>query len=87
MGATHFLEVGPLPDALRPNVSHSLEVYETGGELFIKVTLAAPGGSNQAYCEDGTPYTGSITASLGVTPDQLQRIEQAMAEARRRIGA
>lgn len=87
MGALHFLDLGPLPDALRPGVHHQLEVFEQASELFVKVTLAAPAGQAQAYCEDGTPYTASITASIRVTPQQLQRIEQGMAEARRRIGA
>lgn len=87
MGALHFLELERLPDALRAGVHHELSVYEQGGELFIKASLAAPGGADQAYCKDGTPYTGAITASLRVTAHQLERIEQAMAEARRRLGS
>lgn len=87
MGALHFLELPPLPDALRPSTHHKIELYEIGGELFIKVALAAPSGNDQAYCEDGTPYTASITASLRVTPAQLVQIEQAMVDLRGRIGA
>lgn len=88
MGALHFLELGALPDALEPNKLHKLDVYEQGGELFIKVSLAAPSGTSAALCLDGkTPYTASISASLRVTPDQLKTIEQAMANARSRIGA
>lgn len=87
MGALHFLELEPLPDALRPHTKNEIEVFEMRGELFIKVTLAAPSGNAQAFCQDGTPYTASITASLRVSADQLKRIEHAMAEARSRIGA
>lgn len=87
MGALHFLELEPLSDALHPNTKNEIEVFEMGGGLFIKVTLAAPSGNAQAYRKDGTPYTSSITASLRATADQFKRIEQAMAEARSRIGA
>lgn len=88
MGALHFLELDPLPDALRSGVSHKFDVYEQGGKLFIKISLAAPSGSSAALCLDGkTPYTASITADLLVTADQLKTIEQAMADARSRIGA
>ena len=87
MGALHFLDLGPLPDATRPHTHHTLELYETGGELFIKATLAAPAGNDQAYCADGTPYTASISASLRVTPAQLVELEQAMANLRARSGA
>jgi translation initiation factor IF-1 len=85
MGALHFLDIGLLPDALRPETSHQLEVFEMGGELFVKVTLAAPTGSDQAYCEDGTPYTASICASMRLTPAQMASVERALAEARARL--
>ena len=87
MGAHHFLDLEPLPDALRQGVFHTLELFETGGELYIKATLAAPTGSEQAYYEDQTPYTTPITASLRVTPAQITRIEQALTNLRARIGA
>lgn len=83
---TTFLELR-LPDATRPGVMHKLEIYRQGGELFIKVEAAPPTGNDQAYCEDGTPYTASISSSMRVTDHQLNRIEKAMAEARRSIGA
>lgn len=87
MGALNFLELPPLPDALRPDTYHSLELYETGGELFIKVIAAAPTGNDQAYCADQTPYTASIYASMRVTPAQLKIIEESMVALRQRIGA
>jgi len=87
MGALHFLDLDPLPDALRSGTVHHLELYETGGELFIKVSLAAPTGHDQAYCQDQTPYTAPITASMRVTTTQLVQIERAMAELRARISA
>lgn len=85
--ALHFLDIGPLPDAVVVGIAHGLEVYEAQGEFFIKASLAAPSGIHQAYCADGTPYTAHISASMRVTPEQLKRIEQAMADARCRIGA
>lgn len=87
MSTSFTPDIGPLPDATRPGVTHELDIYEQGGQLFIKVSLAAPTGRDQAYCEDRTPYTASITASLRVSAEQLKSIEQAMADARRRIGA
>ncbi len=87
MSGTNFLDLPPLPDAERGNASHLLEVARVGGQLWIKVALAAPTGVNQAYCADGTPYDARVTGSILVTAEQLKRIEQAMAEARRSIGA
>lgn len=86
--ATSLSEIIRLPDALRDDSQHSLEFYSQngGGAVFLKVELAPPSGSAQAYCKDGSPYTASITASLGpLSLQQIQRIEQAVADAKRHI--
>lgn len=87
MGALPFAEFPALPDALRPGVTHGLRVFEQGGEIFIRIELAPPTGADAAYTKDRKPYTATIMASLRVTPQQLEAIEQGMADARRRIGA
>lgn len=85
MGAQHFLDTTLLPDAIRPGVMHEVEIYEQGGHRYLKVTMAAPTGADQAYCKDGTPYTASITASMLLEPNALDAIEEGIADARRRI--
>lgn len=87
MGTTLSETIG-LPDALRQDSRHGLEFFRQGGEVFLKVELAPPSGSAQAYCEDGTRYTASITASLGpLSLQHIQRIEQAVADAKRHIAS
>ena len=84
--ATTLSKTIRLPDALRADSHHSLEFFRQSGEVFLKVGMAPPSGSAQAYCEDGSPYTASITASLGpLSLQQIQRIEQAVADAKRHI--
>ena len=86
--STTLSETITLRDALHQNKNHSLEFFRQGGEVFLKVELAAPSGNAQAYCEDGTPYTASLAASLGpLSLQQIQRIEQAVADAKRHIAA
>ena len=57
MGASHFLDIGPLPDAKRPGVTHDLEVFENGGELFLRANITPPTGDLQAFTATGAPYT------------------------------
>jgi hypothetical protein len=84
--ATPLSETIRLPDALRDDSRHSLEFYRQSGAVFLKVELAPPSGSAQAYRKDGSPYTASITGLLGpLSLQQIQSIEQAVAEAKRDI--
>lgn len=86
--STTLSETIRLRDAMHPTSHHSLEFFRQSGEVFLKVELAAPSGSAQAYCEDGTRYTASITASLGpLSLQHIQRIEQAVADAKRHIAS
>lgn len=85
MGATHFLDIGPLPDAKRPGVTHELEVFENGGELFLRATITPPAGDLQAFTATGDPYTGKIEASIKLTREQMKSIEEALEGARTRL--
>ena len=87
MGAKQFLNLSPLPDALRAGETHELGLIRMGDDLFLKVSLAAPGGNDQAYCEDGAPYTARISASLRMSPQQLKRMQTAISEALGSFGA
>jgi hypothetical protein len=85
MGALHFLDIGPLPDAKQPNTTHGLEVFEMGGGLYLRATIAPPTGNDQAYCANGLPYTASITATMQLTSEQMHQLEQALESARTRL--
>jgi len=40
MGAVHFLPHGfRLPDRSRPDLQHELELFENGGQLFLRVWI------------------------------------------------
>jgi hypothetical protein len=82
MSVTPIFNTTTFPDGLRPGVTHTLEIYEQGGECFIKVMVAAPTGADAAYCKDGkTPYSASIQGLLRVSKTQLKAMYQAMAKA------
>ncbi len=85
MGAAHFLDLGPLPDARRPGVTHELEVFENGGELFLRATITPPTGDLQAFTASGKPYTGKIEASIRLTREQMKGLEEALENARTRL--
>jgi hypothetical protein len=76
-----------LEDAQRPGVTHALELYEQGGEIFLRVTLEPPNGAEQAYRHDGSLYTANISASLRLSPHDLKGVEEGIAKSRRRTGA
>lgn len=85
MGASQFLELGPLPDANRPGITHELDVFENGGELFLRATITPPTGDLQAYTASGEPYTGKIEASIRLTREQMKELEEALENARNRL--
>ena len=86
--AHQIFSIEQLEDTLRPGVTHSLDIFEQGGEIVLKVIIAPPSGVHAALCLDGeTPYTARIHANLRLSISQLKAIEQAMADARSRIGA
>ena len=85
MGALHFFDAGPLPDAVKPGVTHELEVFEMGGELFVRATLSPPSGADQAYTATGAPYTATITGTMQLTKAQMLALEQALQSARTRL--
>ena len=87
MGALNFLDLGPLPDALRAGVTHNVGLYRQGDGIFLKLTLAAPTGNQQAYCQDGSAHTGSIITDVRLSMGQLNELEQAIANAKGSIRA
>ena len=86
--AHQILSIKQLEDTLRPGVTHTLDLFEQGGEIVLKVVLAPPSGVHAALCLDAkTPYTAHIHANLRLSTSQLKAIDQAIADARSRIGA
>lgn len=81
MGAKIFLTLPKLPDAVRSDCSHAIDLTRVGDHIYLKVSLAAPTGNDQAYCADGSAYTGSISADLRLNRNQLHDIQNAITDA------
>ena len=51
MGALHFLEHGTmLQDHFTEGLQHELELYETGGELFLRLWIGGIGANKPVLC-------------------------------------
>lgn len=51
MGTQQFLEHGfSLQDLNSPDVHHDLELYETGGELFLRLWVGGHGKDGSIIC-------------------------------------
>lgn len=81
MGAKIFLTLPALPDAVRGGCTHALDLTRMGDHIYLKVSLAGPTGNDQAYCKDGSAYTGSITADLRLNSSQLHDLQDAITDA------
>lgn len=51
MGALHFIEHGTLlADHVTQGLSHELELFETGGELFLRLWIGGIGANMPVTC-------------------------------------
>ena len=51
MGATHFLDHNfLLADYFTQGLNHDLELYETGGELFLRLWVGGRGANKPVLC-------------------------------------
>ena len=52
MGAAHFLDHEfHLSDLSREGIHHTLELYETGGELFLRLWIGGRGEGDGLICK------------------------------------
>jgi len=52
MGALHFLDDAfILQDAVSENVAHELELYEQGGELYLRIWIGGSGADMPVVCK------------------------------------
>jgi hypothetical protein len=70
MGAVHFLEHEfSLQDAYAKNVHHDLELFETGGELFLRIWIGGLGKNSPVVCR----LTQSQASNLAEGAEALAR--------------